>query len=183
MRIFLCIILFVFLCIFGALSLRYPIIKFMHRDLFPTYPTFDPKIKWDISKKDSKVARAFSIVREIPHTFAFIISFRITDSEKDLTKLRPQLTEKFGRGRVAIPIRIKVEMLDVNRIGQEATVLDETVTSLAHRSAGAREVDRIIASLRMAPGRYLVTVTTVEDTSLPDWIETYFSIGLPGSSK
>lgn len=171
----------------GLSGLGYAIFIISHADTFPTFPTFSPKIKWDISKKDSRISRAFSIPSNRSYTYAFFLTFGITDSERNISGVPSQLTDIVGRmpdsGGIAIPLHIKVEMLDVNKIGQEGTILDETASTNGSRRYRNRAIDLEIASKRLVPGRYIVTATTTEETSLPVWIETYSSIGLSGSSK
>lgn len=167
------VLFWIVLCLCG---LGYLILNAQRDNSFPTIPF---EANWDVSKKDSSITRAFSVSSD--RSYDFILAFRIRDSEKDLSKLRPLLTEIAGDGSIwrpgiTIPIHIKVEMLEVNKIGQAATVLDETANARRPYNFGYRDINRRIASARLAPGRYTVAVATTEETSLPAWIETYLSV-------
>jgi hypothetical protein len=157
-----------FFC-FGCLTLS------ACRDASMTIP-FD--VKWDVRNKDSMITKDFSVSRD--GSYDFVISFRIMDSKKDISKLHPQLQEIVGDGGnphpgVIIPVHIKIETINVNKVGQKEATFDATVKTRELIRSGYGGVDRKIASVHLAPGRYTATVSTDEVTSLPDWIETYFS--------
>lgn len=167
---------YLFVIVIPLSALGYLILNSLCDDTFPTIPFVT---KWDISKKDSNIAHAFSV--SMNRSYYFILSFRIPDAEKDISQIRPKLSEIVGDGSfqrpgISVPIHIKVEIPDVNKISQEATILDENVNTKSLVSSGTRNVDRKIAIIQLTPGKYVVTATTTEETSLPNWIETYLSV-------
>jgi hypothetical protein len=106
-----------------------------------------------------------------------MLAFRITAPEKDYLGMGSQISEITGDGfslstGIIIPIHIKVVMLDDNK-----TIFDKTVATKNVYSFGYRVRYRDIAPIHLAPGKYVVTASTVEATSLPVWIETGFVVG------
>ncbi len=62
-----------FLLLIGLSYLVYNIFSSPSEDKFPTFPEFSPKVKWDISKKESNIIRAFSIPIDRSYTYAFFV--------------------------------------------------------------------------------------------------------------
>ena len=167
--------IYLFLIVFCLFGLGYLTLSRKSGDQFPTIPF---EVHWDVRNKDSSITAVFAIPRD--GSYDFMLSFRVTGAETDISKLHPQLREIVGDGGyphpgVIIPVHIKIETIEVNKVGQKEATFDATVKTRELIRSGYGGIDRKIASVRLAPGRYTATVSTTEATSLPDWIGTYFS--------
>ena len=76
-----------------------------------------------------------------------------------------------------IPIHVKIERVNDSQNKQTTTIFDEAVNTEAAISWGGGSISRNIASIHLAPGRYIVNLTAIEETSLPSWVETSFYLG------
>ncbi len=137
--------------------------------------------KWNISFKKSRIEQEFMLSKTKGYFFVIGFGSPVDWNDAEHQKWRNDkrvhsflFNENLGN-ELKIPVHIKIERLVE---GRRTLITDRLVRTVSAHSGGS-VIQFEIVMIILDPGKYRVVATAMQDTSLPEGLESYLCVSYP----
>jgi hypothetical protein len=171
--------------VIGCIAIFSCLLKLVHAGWF-SHQNQDEKsitppkgFKWDVNQKNSRIEQEFIIKEYQGYYFCLGIGSKKYPNDKDDQSWRQDQNVlgfiRTSEYPLVIPVHLQIERLDNKG---NAILVEDLVKEKLRRRSGGYLLTWTIAMVKLEPGKYRATATTLKDTALPEGIGTYLYIGV-----